>query len=128
MNTGARIHWGRALVGGFLAEVAIVACMPVFLMFGERAPLYGIPPACLAMTFVFAVWVGRRIESRFLLHGLLVGVVSALLYLGMTWGQTLPLAYTISHGLKIVGGLGGGLVAAHRSRKATAPAVHAVTA
>jgi hypothetical protein len=66
------------------------------------------------MPFIFAVWVGRGIESRFVLHGALVGFVAALIYMGIAWGQAQPLLYKIAHGLKIVGGVAGGLVASRR--------------
>jgi hypothetical protein len=38
MNNGARIHWVRVLIGGFLAETSVIAVViPVFLLFGQRA-------------------------------------------------------------------------------------------
>jgi hypothetical protein len=43
-----------------------------------------------------------------------VGLVAAVIYLGMAWGQPQPLLYKISHGLKVVGGLCGGVVASRR--------------
>jgi hypothetical protein len=66
------------------------------------------------MPFVFAVWVCRRVESRFVLHGALVGIVAALFYLGLAWGQPQPLLYRIAHGLKVFGGAAGGIVASRR--------------
>jgi len=47
----------------------------------------------------------------FLLHGLLLGVVAALIYGGLTWKVSLPAAYVIANYLKLVGGAGGGLMA-----------------
>jgi putative membrane protein (TIGR04086 family) len=105
------------LLGGFLAEVCIFAVMPVALRFGEQAPLYVIPPTCLVMTFVFGFWVARRAGSRFVLHGTLVGVVAALIYIGLTVGQTLPIAYVVSHFLKVLGGMTGGFAAARQFRR-----------
>jgi hypothetical protein len=36
MNNFARIHWLRVLIGGFLAEVSVIAVViPVFLLFGS---------------------------------------------------------------------------------------------
>lgn len=60
------------------------------------------------MPFLFALWVGRRVEAHFVLHGLLVGIVAAMLYLIAAWGQPEPLLYKIAHGLKLIGGLLGG--------------------
>jgi hypothetical protein len=109
------MRWGRVVVGGFLSELLVFAIVfPVLYLFGQRAFLVSIPIASAVMPFLFAVWVGRRVQSRFLLHGALVGVVAALIYIGLAWGQPQPLLYRISHGLKIVGGLAGGVVASRR--------------
>jgi hypothetical protein len=47
-----------------------------------------------------------------------VGIVAALFYLGLAWGQ--PLLYRIAHGLKVVGGIhwGSTSVAAENARAA----------
>ncbi len=103
------------MIGGFLAELLVFAVVfPVLYLFGERAFLASILIASAIMPFIFAIWVGRGIESRFLVHGALVGVVAALIYLGLAWGQTQPLLYKISHGLKVLGGVAGGVVASRR--------------
>jgi len=111
------------LVGGFLAELLVFAIVfPVLYLFGQRAFLAAILIASAAMPFIFAVWVGRRVESRFVLHGALVGLVAALIYLGLAWGQPQPLLYKIAHGFKVVGGMAGGVVASRR-RAAVRPVV-----
>ena len=115
MAKSTQMHWGRVVVGGFLAELVVFAIVfPVQYLFGQRAFLVSIPIASAVMPFIFAVWVGRCVESRFVLHGALVGVVAALIYMGLAWGQPQPLLYQISHGLKVVGGLAGGVVASRR--------------
>jgi hypothetical protein len=103
------------LLGGFVAELMVFAIVfPVLYLFGQRAFLASILIASAVMPFILAVWVGRGIEARFVLHGALVGVVAALIYLGIAWGQPQPLLYKIAHGLKIVGGMAGGAVASRR--------------
>jgi len=100
------------LLGGFLAELIVFGVVfPVLYLFGQRAFLASILIASAVMPFVFAVWVCRRIESRFVLHGALVGLVAALIYMAIAWGQPQPLLYKIAHGLKVVGGMLGGVVA-----------------
>jgi hypothetical protein len=114
--TFTELRWGRILVGGFCAELAVAAIVfPVLHFFGQRAFLASILVTSAAMPFLFALWVCRRVKSNFVLHGLLVGVVAALLYLILTRGQPEPLLYKIAHGLKLVGGLLGGLVASLRA-------------
>lgn len=96
--TPAGIHWLRVLIGGFLAEASVFAVViPVLVISGQHALLYAAPPASLVMCFLFALWVGRRIESRFVLHGMLVGVVATLLYVGLTLARPEPFAYLVAH-------------------------------
>src|SRR5215471_18143404 len=126
MNASTRIHWTRVLIGGFLAEASVFALViPVYMIAGQHALLYAAPLASLVMCFLFAVWVGRGLESRFVLHGILVGVVATLLYLGLTLARPEPFAYLVAHGLKILGGAGGGFVAGRRRAAATAKDVPA---
>jgi len=110
-----KIRWIRILVGGLLAEASVfVVVIPVNWVGGQHALLYAVPPTCLATCFLFAVWVGRALDSRFVFHGALVGVVAVLLYVAMTLARPEPVAYLVANGLKILGGAGGGLVAGMR--------------
>jgi hypothetical protein len=114
------MRWGRVLAGGFLAELLVFAVVfPVQYLFGQTAFLAFIIIASAAMPFILAVWVGRRVESRFVLHGALVGLVAALIYTVLAWGQELPLLYKISHLFKVAGGAAGGVMASRR-KQATA--------
>ena len=110
-----QMRLGRAVLGGFLAELAVFAIVfPALYLFGQTAFLASILIASAAMPFVFAIWVCRGLASRVVLHGALVGVVSAVFYLVLAWGQPQPLLYKIAHGLKIVGGAAGGIAASRR--------------
>jgi hypothetical protein len=103
------------LIGGFLAELIVFAIVfPVQYAFGQQAFLASILIASAAMPFLFALWVCQPIESRFVLHGALVGLVAATIYVGISWGQPEPLLYKIAHGLKVVGGAAGGVMASRR--------------
>jgi hypothetical protein len=118
---GAKIHWVRALIGGFLAEAALfVVVLPVYKGVGQHPLLYVAPAGSLVMCFLFATWVGRRLEGRFVLHGILVGVVATLIYVALTRAQPEPTAYIVAHGLKILGGAAGGCLVARRRRKRAA--------
>jgi hypothetical protein len=115
MSALAGIHWVRALIGGFLAEVAVFAVVvPISFALGKNSMLYTAPVASLVACFLLALWVARGISSRFVLHGVLVGVVAALLYIALTRAQPEPFAYVVAHVLKILGGAAGGLVAWRR--------------
>jgi hypothetical protein len=106
------LRWGRVIVGGISAELVVFAIVfPVLHFFGQTAFLASILAASLAMPFLFALWVCRRVKSHFALHGLLVGAVAILMYLIIARGQPEPLLYKIAHGLKLLGGLLGGVIA-----------------
>jgi hypothetical protein len=109
------IHWGRVLFGGLLAEVALIlAIVPLGSRFGDNFLHYTAPPGSFVTCFLAALWVCRRIEFHFILHGTLVGVVAALIYVALTRAQPEPFAYIVAHGLKLVGGACGGLVVQRR--------------
>jgi putative membrane protein (TIGR04086 family) len=119
--SNTRIHWARILLGGLLAEVALIlAIVPLGLRFGDHFLHYAAPPGSFVMCFLGALWVCRRIESHFILHGTLVGVVAALIYVGLTRAQSEPFAYIVAHALKLVGGACGGFVA--QLRRSPSPA------
>jgi putative membrane protein (TIGR04086 family) len=108
------------LVGGLLAEVALIlAIVPLGLRLGDKFLHYTAPPGSFVMCFLGALWVCRRIETHFLLHGTLVGVVAALIYVSLTRAQPEPFAYIVAHALKFLGGACGGFVA--RRRRSPSP-------
>jgi putative membrane protein (TIGR04086 family) len=120
-----RIHWGRILIGGLLAEVALIlAIVPLGLRLGDNFLHYTAPPGSFVMCFLGALWVCRRIESHFILHGTLVGVVAALIYVALTRAQSEPFAYIVAHVLKLVGGACGGFLAQGRRSPSPAETVH----
>ena len=99
MRAIRQVHWGRIVVAGFLSEVAIFV---IFLLLLIGSTLAGFPDVArpmspldyidamlssFAMVFLFTLWVGKRIESGFILHGALVGVVGILLFSTM-WVTT----------------------------------------
>jgi putative membrane protein (TIGR04086 family) len=113
ISTG--IHWGRILLGGLLAEAAlIIAIVPLGMRLGDSFLHYTAPPGSFITCLLAAFWVGRRINSRFILHGTLVGVVAALIYVGLTRAQPEPFAYIVAHLLKLAGGACGGFLAQRR--------------
>ena len=112
------IRWWLVIVGAVLAEFGIAAVVfPMRFFVSEEAFLNSVAPACLAMTLVFGFWAGVRARTKALLHGGLVGVVAALLYIVLTIGQTLPPEFMVAHVVKVVGGLAGGALAAWRLRQ-----------
>lgn len=122
MPETAKFHWARAIIGGVLAELCLFAIVfPALYLLGQRAFLTLIVVGSALLPFLFALWTCRPAKSHFLLHGLLVGIAAALFYLIIAHGQPEPLLYKIAHGLKLVGGAAGGLVASMRKRAAPEP-------
>jgi hypothetical protein len=116
-STFRRLHWGRAIGAGVCAELAVFAIVfPILHFFGQTAFLVSILVSSTVLTFIFAVWVDKHVESHYLLHGLIVGVVAALVYVIVAWGQPEPFLYKVAHGLKLVGGLLGGVPSASRQK------------
>jgi putative membrane protein (TIGR04086 family) len=118
-----KIRWGRILVGGLLAEVALIlAIVPAGLRLGETFLHYTAPPGSFITCFAAALWAART-DSRPVLHGMLVGAVAALIYVALTRAQPEPAVYILAHLLKLAGGACGGWVAARRQGAASAAAV-----
>ena len=111
----SKLRWGRVVIAGLLAEVGLIlAIVPVGLRLGDTFLRYAAPPGSFVVCFLGALWACRRVESRFVLHGVLVGAVAALFYIALTGFQPEPLAYVIAHVLKLAGGAAGGWVAQRR--------------
>jgi uncharacterized membrane protein HdeD (DUF308 family) len=123
MGSASKIRWGRAALGGLMAEAVVFAIVfPALYLLGQRAFLAFILIASAAMPFVFALWVCRGVQSNFLLHGALVGIFAMIVYLIIAHGQPEPLLYKIAHGLKIVSGIGGGVLASRKKHSAASVA------
>jgi hypothetical protein len=127
------IHWRRIVVAAFLAEASVMAGFFLLLFLATQA---GVPEIARPMSpldyvdaivssfvtvFLFTLWVGKRIESRFVLHGALVGGVAVLLFVTLIFAVNKTFAepplYIVAHGMKLLGGITGGLVAEKRKRR-----------
>jgi putative membrane protein (TIGR04086 family) len=97
----------------------VIAAAAYFLPNGQNALLYVIPPACLIVSGYFGYWAARGAGNRFVLHGTVVGLIAAVVYIGLTWGRDLPMAYMISHALKVIGGAAGGFIAQRGAAQGT---------
>ena len=132
MPFGYRIRWKWIAAAAFLSEVAILA---IFFLLLLAAKLAGLPEiakplstldyvdalvSSFGIVFLFALWVGKRVESAFVLNGALIGVVATLLFTGIwiattpSWVQPVP--YLVAHALKVAGGICGGMLAKQRKQ------------
>jgi hypothetical protein len=116
-----KISWGRVVNAGLVAEILLL------LVYEFVVQLYGRGTAssvvviggCFIFMLLGALWVGRKIESRFVLHGILVGVVAIVYYvirtLPVVFRGEYPMNYWQAvlwgHTPKILGGIVGGYIA-----------------
>ena len=124
------IHWGRIVAAAAMAEATVMA---LFFLLLFAATLAGHPEwarpmstldyvdamvASFAMVFLFTLWVAKGIETGFVLHGVLVAIVSIVMFVALIFAinKTFnePPLYIVAHGLKIAGGVAGGMFAAKR--------------
>jgi len=119
-----KIHWGRILIAGIVAEGLLAA---VYLFSAQYSILvYRITVSLggFVLMFFAALWVARTIESRFILHGTLVGLAAIVFYVILTFYATLQgqvpinVEYFLAHTIKILGGAAGGFVGGRRRTNA----------
>jgi len=112
-----RIRWGRVVLAAVAAEAAvillIVAINAIRPEYGEWAGSHVAPPASAVATFLMVLWVARKLESGFVLHGILVGLAGVVLTGGFIFAAKSEdrLMYGVSFVLRIIGGYLGGVVA-----------------
>jgi len=109
------IRWGLVLAGAFLAELALVViAILATVLTGQASLVYIVPPASFVATFAAGFWVARKVQHP-VLHGVLIGIGSILIYVGVTLGGPEPVSYIVAHALKVLGGALGGFVALKRA-------------
>jgi|SRR5271167_383862 len=117
MVTFPKIHWGRILIGGFLAVGSVwTFVLANSIFFEQHSSRYASPLASMLACFLFAFWVGQRVDASFVLHGALVGVVAILIEFGLTRGQLGAWPYVVGQALSVPCGAAGGLVAGRLGR------------
>jgi hypothetical protein len=115
------IRWLRVLVGSVLAHAAVlgVGALCSLLPNPTTILLYALVPLCLGATFVSGFWAARGAQDLFVVHGLLVGILTALASAILSWRTTLPTVYVVANCLKMAGGAAGGWLAAFYDGRVT---------
>ncbi len=86
----SHVHWGRVLLTGVLVAILVAILTTVLFLlaiyvWGDQAPIafqvtfWGHSILALLLTVGGGVWVARKVEREAPLHGLLVGLVAALI-------------------------------------------------
>ena len=126
-----KINWGRILNAGLIAEILNLLIYKFLVLadpHGTPTPLaisVGVAVMFLSI-LIAAMWVGRKIESNFILHGFLVGIVAIVYYVLINLPDTISgqsdmnnfIAALIGHPPKLLGGIVGGYIAGKLKAKA----------
>lgn len=114
MNTTPSIQWVRILLVALLIEAAlIVAAIPIFLAgISQQAFIAAVLVAIVVVPFLLTRWAARKVRSRVVLHGFLIGIVATLIYLGLLLPQPGgigaavdlygPAIFALANGLRIL--------------------------
>jgi hypothetical protein len=123
-----KINWKRVVIAAIWSELVTFAIFQLARRYAGSA-MEGI--ACLdwfGLMFLGGLWVARKIDSRFTLHGVLVGIFANILFvmilLPAILGDQLPAGYWIgalpSFAIKIAGAAAGGYVGGRLRKKSLA--------
>lgn len=77
-----KLNWKRIVIAGILSELLLIAAYLPAKKYAAGS-VVGIIVAVLAWfgsMFLGGLWVARKVESRFILHGLLVGIVASIVW------------------------------------------------
>lgn len=121
-----KINWGRVVNAGLVLEILFIGLYQIFAALHGEADLANyifVVVGSFVLMLVGALWVARKIESRFILHGLLVGVVAVVYYVIRSLPDALSgqyqnylLWFFVGHTPKLLGGIVGGFLAGRKAK------------
>jgi hypothetical protein len=120
-----RILWLRSFVGALLYEVVLILMtIPLTLVVPIEQIIPYVPALVLVVGIPFGYWVAKKLSSGFVLHGVLVGIIATILYLGLILGTSGsltpviemygPVAFFFANALKLVGCAAGAFLQGRR--------------
>ena len=122
-----RLLWGRAILYGLVIEAILIVIFIVGLALGMPAGLDTVIAVAgsFVLPLLFASILGRQLQGRFVLHGILIGGSAFAIFMAINGiGRIFqpdagpqPVAYWIAHALKIIGGALGGAIASRRHHR-----------
>ena len=115
MQDSSELRWGWIIGGAVILEVALILLfIPIlrFMDISQIAPYAGI--ATFGLGFLVAWWVVRKVPGRRLLHGVLIGILATIIYVGLCMtnpdggiasviAMYGPVLFVVGNGLRIVG-------------------------
>jgi putative membrane protein (TIGR04086 family) len=120
------IHWGRIVIAGLAAQIVSAILHLISRSFNSSLDFILIIIGGFVFTLLGALWVDRKIDSHFIFHGFLVGVVGVLLIvivtLPLVFRGEYPMNYWLAavyfHTPRLLGGIVGGYLAGRPKAKA----------
>jgi hypothetical protein len=124
----AGIRWKRVIVAAIGSELAVIIVISIIMVthmvltpgrpqeeyseFGQNAGYYAAAPAATLAVFLMAFWAIRKLDSAFIINGLLVGIIATLLTVGFIVGARPGdrWMYIASFVLRIAAGYAAGMV------------------
>ena len=122
------MNWGRIVIGGLLIEVVLIAATLPLAIAGKTDDVVALAvPGCFIAAFLVAWWLLRKVTSHHAVQGLLMAAVGTVIYLGLVLGSSgwslTPVIelyglflFLLANGLRLLGGVAGGLLAQRRKR------------
>jgi hypothetical protein len=83
MEIRMKINWKRVLIAAIIAELVLFAIyLPGRRQYADPSSDFRhIFALCMIVSmFIAGLWAARKIESRFTLHGLLIGIAANVIY------------------------------------------------
>lgn len=76
-----KIKWKPVLIAGIWSEaLLLVLRIPITQYWGADAPMYIGVILYFVPMFLGGLWVARKIESRYILHGVWVGIIANIVF------------------------------------------------
>jgi hypothetical protein len=131
-----KIHWLRILSAGILIEVALFALtISVTMLIGNATFIPFIPPTVFVSGFLFGWWAVRKIQSSYVLHGVLVGVLASVIYSAIVIGTLVSsrsavdlylffFPFFLANSVRVLGSVAGAYAAGRRRIAAPLGAGH----
>ena len=123
-----KINWGRILNAGLIAEILLLLIYQLIVQLLGRGTASNLVVlvGCFVFMLIGALWVGRKIDSRYVLHGFLVGVVAVVYYVIRSLPDVISGEYPMNyweaaiggHTPKLLGGIVGGYISGKLKTKA----------